>query len=109
MCYSFGCDRMVQIYRKNSLARAMTRMQRISGVYSFAPRTWLLPFDLKEVEKFLARGGNKSNRCVIVKPAAGAQVTATSVSLEVGEPVEQLIVHKARQPLKRILVPVISC
>jgi hypothetical protein len=63
---------MVQIYRKNNLAKSIMKMQRISMTeYSFSPKTWLLPLDHDDISRYLM-----SNRehCVIIKPVAGAQV-----------------------------------
>jgi hypothetical protein len=63
---------MVQIYRKNKLAKSIMKMQKINlSEYSFSPKTWLLPFDQDDISRYL-----HSNRehCVIIKPVAGAQV-----------------------------------
>lgn len=63
---------MVQIYRKNLLARSMNKMQKICDEYNFVPKTWLLPFDYPVITKYLK--DKKKENCVIVKPVAGAQV-----------------------------------
>jgi tubulin polyglutamylase TTLL6/13 len=61
---------MVNIYRKNHLARCITKMQKIFGdVYDFFPATWILPHEVEEMTQYLAGAG----RCVIIKPAGGAQ------------------------------------
>ena len=62
---------MINIYRKNNLARALGRMQKLFGdVYDFFPRTWILPHDYGCVKDYLL---SRPDRCVIIKPAGSAQ------------------------------------
>lgn len=65
---------MVNIYRKDRLARSMSRMSRISSHFAFTPKTWILPEDFAKVCYYLRCG---SKRTVIMKPSAGAQVRQT--------------------------------
>lgn len=63
---------MVQIYRKNQLAKSIMKMQNINmPEYNFSPKTWLLPFDREDISRYLR---SNSEHCVIIKPVAGAQV-----------------------------------
>ena len=62
---------MINIYRKNNLARALGRMQKLFGeMYEFVPQTWILPHDYVAVKEYLV---SKAGRCIIVKPAGSAQ------------------------------------
>ena len=62
---------MINIYRKNNLARALSRMQKLFGdVYDFFPKTWILPHEYNAVKEFLT---SRQDRCVIIKPAGSAQ------------------------------------
>ena len=50
----------------------MSKMQKIFGdTYNFFPTTWILPHEVEAVKSYL---GQQKGRCVIVKPAGGAQV-----------------------------------
>lgn len=62
---------MINIYRKDRLAKSMSKMGRISPLYDFTPKTWFLPNDYAHIANYLKSG---SKRCVIMKPSAGAQV-----------------------------------
>lgn len=62
---------MINIYRKDKLAKSMHKMGRISPLYDFTPKTWFLPNDYAHIANFLKSG---TKRCVIMKPSAGAQV-----------------------------------
>lgn len=64
---------MVNIYRKNYLSRSISRMQRLvsQGEYSFYPKTWILPYDLRKCCSYLDKGNGEN--CVIIKPSGGAQ------------------------------------
>jgi hypothetical protein len=69
---------MVGLYRKNYLTRTMARMQRVAPTeYSFYPKSWLLPHDATEVNKYLEECSRDNlgtqNKCLIVKPSGGAQ------------------------------------
>ncbi|KAF5305589.1 hypothetical protein FQA39_LY01680 [Lamprigera yunnana] len=62
---------MLEICRKDLLARNLNRMQRIfPKEYNFFPRTWCLPADLGEA---LAYSRLKKNKTFILKPDAGCQ------------------------------------
>eukprot|EP01042_Synura_sphagnicola_P022052 gene22052-28081_t len=61
---------MINIYRKDKLAKSMHKMGRISPLYDFTPKTWFLPNDYAHIANFLKSG---TKRCVIMKPSAGAQ------------------------------------
>jgi hypothetical protein len=62
---------MINIYRKNHLARAMLKMQKVFGdLYDFFPTTWILPHQADEMTQYLTA---TSDRCVIIKPSGGAQ------------------------------------
>lgn len=60
---------MINIYRKDKLAKSMAKMSRISNLYDFTPKTWVLPQDYQQIVNYL----RSANRCVIMKPSAGAQ------------------------------------
>ncbi len=62
---------MINIYRKDRLAKSMAKMSRISPAYNFTPKTWFLPNDYQHISNYLRSG---PRRCVIMKPSAGAQV-----------------------------------
>ena len=69
---------MVNIYRKSNLARSMAKMTKINAKeFNFYPRTWVLPADHAEVQKYLSHNlhsdDKKGSRCIIVKPSGGAQ------------------------------------
>ena len=69
---------MVNIYRKSNLARSMAKMAKINAKeYDFYPRTWVLPAEYLEVQKYLTHNLNsedkRGSRCIIVKPSGGAQ------------------------------------
>eukprot|EP00981_Chlorochromonas_danica_P011868 scaffold4337_cov182-Ochromonas_danica.AAC.3 len=63
---------MVELYRKDKLARTIQRMRSLCPHdYNFTPCTWYLPQDYELVANYLRQG--KGKRCVILKPAGGAQ------------------------------------
>lgn len=63
---------MVEIYRKDKLAKSMDRMRHLCpSEYNFTPQTWYLPQDYDAVCSYLKAG--RGQRSVIVKPANGAQ------------------------------------
>lgn len=63
---------MVELYRKDKLARTIQRMRALCPhEYNFTPCTWYLPQDYELVANYLRQG--KGKRCVILKPAGGAQ------------------------------------
>jgi hypothetical protein len=73
---------MTGICRKDLFAENMKRISKLfPSEYSFTPRTWFLPEDYEAVCSYLSSGGRtvtgednqRRNRCVIVKPNAGAQ------------------------------------
>lgn len=61
---------MIEICRKDFLARNVARIQKVSIQYDFFPKTWILPFDLKELE-FHVKIKRKST--FICKPDNGCQ------------------------------------
>lgn len=62
---------MINIYRKDKLAKSLSKMRRMSNLYDFMPRTWFLPADFNNICNYLRSGPSKA---VILKPCAGAQV-----------------------------------
>lgn len=62
---------MLEICRKDLLARNLNRMQRLfTKDYSFFPKTWCLPADLGEA---LSYSRLRKNKTYILKPDAGSQ------------------------------------
>lgn len=62
---------MLEICRKDLLARNLNRMQRLFPKdYSFFPKTWCLPADLGEA---LSYSRLRKNKTYILKPDAGSQ------------------------------------
>lgn len=62
---------MLEICRKDLLARNLTRMQRLfPKEYNFFPKSWCFPADLGEA---LAYSRLKKNKTYILKPDAGCQ------------------------------------
>lgn len=62
---------MINIYRKDKLAKNLSKMRRMSNLYDFMPRTWFLPADYNNICNYLRSGPSKA---VILKPCASAQV-----------------------------------
>lgn len=62
---------MLEICRKDLLARNLNRMQRLFPKdYNFFPKTWCLPADLGDA---LAYNRSRKNKTYIIKPDAGSQ------------------------------------
>ncbi|XP_017767891.1 PREDICTED: tubulin polyglutamylase ttll6-like [Nicrophorus vespilloides] len=62
---------MLEICRKDLLARNLNRMQRLfPKEYNFFPKTWCLPADLGDV---LAYSRTRKHKTYILKPDAGSQ------------------------------------
>ena len=64
---------MLEICRKNALAKNMSRMSNLfpAGDYGFIPRSFTLPAERADLEAILA---GKKKRTYILKPDAGCQV-----------------------------------
>merc|ERR1719506_1908316 len=63
---------MSEIARKNSLARNLNRISKAmpDPVYSFYPKTWILPADAADLHK---QAADKKVRTYICKPSKGCQ------------------------------------
>lgn len=73
---------MVELYRKDRLARSIARMRSLCAAeYAFTPMTWCLPADYEAVCSYLRKG----SKCVIVKPSSGAQGRGIHLCLAASE------------------------
>ena len=75
---------MYQICRKNLLAKNLKRMEKKfpEGDFKFSPKTWNLPYDLKELRSYV---NQKKVVSMIVKPEAGSQGRGIFITRRIDE------------------------
>ncbi|CAK5015573.1 unnamed protein product [Meloidogyne enterolobii] len=92
---------MTELAKKVTLTQAIVSMRELfPSEYSFYPRSWILPAQLKEFSDYCLSFEETNNKCFIVKPDDGAQGTGIYL---ISSPSELLQTNSNRQLIQEYM------
>uniref|UniRef100_A0A915MX96 Tubulin polyglutamylase TTLL11 n=1 Tax=Meloidogyne javanica TaxID=6303 RepID=A0A915MX96_MELJA len=92
---------MTELAKKVTLTQAIVSMRELfPSEYSFYPRSWILPAQLKEFSDYCLNFEETNNKCFIVKPDDGAQGTGIYL---ISSPSELLQTNSNRQLIQEYM------